>query len=112
MSYTVTNPQREFIIDRIRDERNRQLGKWGVQHHTPAEWVSIAIEELGEAAERGNKAGVEPIGDKDPQLQLAAMLRELVQVAAVCVAAFEDLSEQSPEITSRRVERLLDERRL
>ncbi len=109
---TATNPAREFILDRIRDERNRQLAKWGVQRHAPAEWISVATEKLGEAAERGNKAAVEPIGDEDPRLQLGEMLRELVQVAAVCVAAFEDLSERFPEVTSRRVERDLEERGL
>lgn len=90
------------VLERVRNERMRQLGKWGPQVHTPAEWVSIAAEELGEAAERANKSvgsNVEP--DANPELQLLGMVRELVQVAAVCVAACEDLYERFPQLSSR-----------
>lgn len=93
------------VLRRVGNERILQLGKWGPQEHTPAEWVSIAAEELGEAAECANKATVEPIGDVNPELQLLAMVRELVQVAAVCVAACEDLYERFPQLSSRKCER-------
>jgi len=32
-------------------ENHRQLEKWGVQDHEPAEWLMFATEELGELAE-------------------------------------------------------------
>ena len=103
---------RDHTLERIANERIRQLAKWGVQRHAPAEWVSIAAEELGEAAERANKASVEPIGDANPQLELIAMMRELVEVAAVCVAAIEDIVERYPELTklgdARRYDRELE----
>lgn len=35
---------RDEVLQRIHNERMRQLAKWGVQHHPPAEWVSIATE--------------------------------------------------------------------
>ena len=31
-------------------ENERQLAKWGVQDHPPAEWLMYATEELGETA--------------------------------------------------------------
>ncbi len=103
---------RDRALERIANERIRQLAKWGVQHHTPAEWVSIAAEELGEAAERANKASVEPLGDVNPQLELIAMMRELLEVAAVCIAAYEDIMERYTELTklgdARRYDRELE----
>jgi hypothetical protein len=32
-------------------ENERQLEKWGVQDHSPAEWLMFATEELGEIAD-------------------------------------------------------------
>jgi hypothetical protein len=90
---------RDQVLQRIANERIRQLEKWGEQHHTPAEWISVATEELGEAAERANRAGVEPVaGDVILERELLAFLRELVEVAAVCVAAYEDVWVRYPEI--------------
>jgi NTP pyrophosphatase (non-canonical NTP hydrolase) len=47
----------------VSDENNRQLSKWGIQDHSPEEWLMYAAEELGETAEaiseykyRGGKA--------------------------------------------------------
>lgn len=39
-----------FIANEVMDERLRQEDKWGPQHHTPAEWLAILAEEVGEAA--------------------------------------------------------------
>lgn len=58
-------------------ERERQDKKWGEQNHTPDKWLVIEMEELGEAA-RGSFEN-----------DLANYREEMIQVAAVAVAAVE-----------------------
>ena len=55
----------------IQLERNAQDVKWGEQRHTDEKWLTILLEEIGEAA----KAVLEKNDD--------ALLVEVVQVAAV-----------------------------
>lgn len=43
---TITSP----VLAQVFEERQRQDRKWGRQHHTPAEWMAILMEEVGEAA--------------------------------------------------------------
>lgn len=57
-----------FLIDQ---ERASQLRIWGEQHHSDDKWISILLEELGEAAKANNEKN-------DPEL-----IMEIVQVAAV-----------------------------
>lgn len=64
-------------IERIRRERLRQDAKWGEQNHDPDRWALILTEETGEVA----KAALE----RDHKAYIA----ELVQVAAVALAALE-----------------------
>jgi NTP pyrophosphatase (non-canonical NTP hydrolase) len=67
------------ILTDITDERDRQDAKWGVQEHHPATWQLILVEEVGETAEA--------LLDDDRE----RYRKELVQVAAVAIAAIEDL---------------------
>ncbi len=67
----------EQILQAIKDERDRQDVKWGVQRHGASMWMTILMEEVGEAA----KSSLE--GDT------VGYAEELVQVAAVAVAALE-----------------------
>lgn len=67
----------EQAIERIRRERQRQDEKWGEQNHGPDRWSLILTEEAGEVA----KAAL----DRDHKAYIA----ELVQVAAVALAALE-----------------------
>jgi NTP pyrophosphatase (non-canonical NTP hydrolase) len=67
---------RRVIIDVVL-ERESQDRKWGVQNHGPAMWGAILAEEVGEAA----KAFLED--------DIDGYRAELVQVAAVAVAAVE-----------------------
>ena len=68
-----------LIYERIRNERAEQDLKWGVQNHTPFKWLTILEEEVGEAC----KAALEDNGNEYE--------KELIQVAAVAVAAIESL---------------------
>lgn len=80
--YVNTNYVREEFVRTLSEvlkERLRQEEKWGQQDHHPERWLSILIEEVGEAA-RSILEG-----------QRASYRDELVQVAAVAVAAIEAL---------------------
>ncbi len=69
----------ENILQAIRDERARQDAKWGSQRHlSQYAWMTILMEEVGEVA-RASLEG-DPVG----------YAAELVQVAAVAVAALEN----------------------
>lgn len=72
-----TNEEMESVLDEIRAERSRQDHKWGQQNHHPIAWMAILGEEKGEC----DRAVLE--NDYDHLEQ------ELVQVAAVAVAALE-----------------------
>lgn len=83
-----TNGFDDAIADVI-DERIRQDAKWGFVRDLPAErWLTILTEEVGEFAKdildhtdyRGN------------------MRDELVQIAAVAIAALQDLDAQSKKV--------------
>jgi len=67
-------------------ERGYQLGKWGAQHHQPAVWLAILTEEVGEVAKEIADATAGGIKFNHEHYR-----NELVQVAAVAVAAIESL---------------------
>ena len=71
----------EDIFEEIEQERYLQDKKWGEQNHPPDYWMVILMEELGEACKE--------ICGKSINLQ--AYREEMVQVAAVAVAALECL---------------------
>lgn len=62
---------KDAFNDLIQIERNAQDEKWGEQRHTDEKWLTILLEEIGEAA----KAVLEENDE--------ALLVEVVQVAAV-----------------------------
>jgi len=70
------------VLNEIKSERIRQDNKWGEQNHSPADWLMILGEEVGEV----NKAALEAkFGNKT----LREYRKELIQVAAVAVAMIE-----------------------
>ena len=72
----------------VQREREQQDQKWGEQHHAPAVWLAILVEEVGEVA----KVVAETTAGDDTMAQRwPAYREELVQVAAVAVAAIEAL---------------------
>ena len=64
------------VIEDVKEERERQDAKWGEQLHDPYTWIAILGEEYGEVC----KAALEDNG---------GYRDELVQVAAVAIAAIE-----------------------
>lgn len=61
--------------------------KWGVVSRPPLEWLAILGEEFGEVAEKVTKGWVPPESNFD----IEGYRTELIQLAAVCVSAVENL---------------------
>lgn len=79
------------VTDEVRDERRRQNAKWGPQNHSPLEWMGILTEEVGEAMREAiEHHWRDRHYAKDPE-RLSRYREELIQVAAVAVAAVESL---------------------
>lgn len=75
------------LID-VRAERDRQDRKWGEQNHNLMVWLAVLGEEYGESC----KAALDSrVGSKTGKATLADVRMELVQTAAVAVAAIECL---------------------
>lgn len=78
------------VYDDVLQERKLQDTKWGVQNHTPLEWLSILTEEVGELAKEVNEdhfaASI---------INAHALRSELIQCAAVCVAFAECLDRKA-----------------
>lgn len=81
------------VLSEVEIERVRQDGLWGEQNHSPAVWLMILGEEVGEATEAALEAWA-----NDPSLYpksrdqwLGRYRAELIQVAAVAVAMVESL---------------------
>jgi len=70
-----------MILDEVKEHRDIQNRLWGEQNHVPHEWLAILVEEIGEVA----KAIVEGTDN---------YRTELLQVAAVAVAAIESWDRQ------------------
>ncbi len=71
------------LLSDVRDERERQLSKWGVQSHALPAWISFLAEELGEAAKEANEIHFGGAEGVNPHERLR---KELIQVAALAIA--------------------------
>lgn len=70
------------ILKLIQAERNYQDDKWGVQHHSEVEWISILGEEYGEACQQANRVyfgKVEPIGYAGELIETIAVAVEMLE---------------------------------
>lgn len=74
------------VLKEVLAERERQDAKWGVQNHALPLWMTILMEEVGEAA-RVAISDAHGFSLSDRKHCRA----ELVQVAAVAVAAIESI---------------------
>lgn len=69
----------------IHEERERQIAKWGDQHHTHLEWLGILVEEVGEIAEAIVKRFVDYETKDDTPI-----FKEIIHATAVGIAWLED----------------------
>lgn len=74
------------VLRDVLAERGRQLERWGEQRHSPPVWLAILTEEVGEVA----KEIADAWAGADI-LDAEAYRDELIQVAAVAVAAIESI---------------------
>jgi hypothetical protein len=84
------------VLYEVEDERTRQNQKWGVQNHSPIEWIPILSEEVGEASKEALEYHFKQMRNSDaPENWDAEKLlkyrTELIQVAAVAVSMVECL---------------------
>lgn len=75
----------EHIWQLIVDERKYQEKKYGKQNHEPLKWLAILMEEVGEASK------------EVLECQMPNYVEEMVQVAAVAVAALETILTKGQE---------------
>lgn len=80
----------EKVFEEIRQERRFQDEKWGVQNHHPLMWNAILMEEVGEVSEA-------LLQNRD---SIKCYREELIQVAAVAIAAVENLDRIQESILS------------
>jgi NTP pyrophosphatase (non-canonical NTP hydrolase) len=72
----------QILLLKTKLERIQQLRKWAIQTHEPEVWLTILNEEVGEAAEEMLNLRFGKIqGSKEK------IIKELIQVAAVALAA-------------------------
>ncbi len=83
----ILSPSEEVILDEVRRERDRQKRRWGQQDHNVHTWLMILGEEVGEA----NKAVLE---NRFLNAPLDDYREELIQVAAVAIAAIQNFDER------------------
>jgi hypothetical protein len=82
------NSNTGLVLLEVLKERGRQDLKWGQRRgYDPLQWLAVAGEEYGEVARHVTQGFVPPESDFDA----AGYRKELIQLAAVCVAAVEDL---------------------
>lgn len=83
---SVRSIQTKGVLEEVQEERQRQDEIWGLQNHGVCGWMLILSEEFGEAAKDANQIHFEKRKDR-----VSNYRSELVQVAAVAVAAIESL---------------------
>lgn len=75
------------IIKAVKDERKRQIDKWGSQRDRPLfYWMSVLGEEYGEVCQ----AALQSDGRWETGATNEDVKEELVQVMAVCAAILEE----------------------
>lgn len=86
-----TSPHRASVLQKVANERARQTRLFGEQSHTPYEWLAILMEEVGEVANA--VLYWQEHGEYSLTIE-----QEMVQVAAVAVAAIEDFGRRNEQV--------------
>ncbi len=83
----------QTVLGEVLAERLRQHGKWGEQNHSPEIWLMILGEEVGEVTRGALEAWAyrKALRDDAAKGWLEHYRRELIQVAAVAVAAVQSI---------------------
>lgn len=85
------------VIADVIAERSRQDQLWGTERdYTPLQWFAVLGEEYGEVGKKVTQGFVPPESDFDR----VGYRKELIQTAAVAVAAVEELDRQDKQMRS------------
>lgn len=82
--------RQEEIFNEVFEERKKQDVKWGEQNHHPGVWQNILMEEVGEVSKEVNE-------NKFNAKEFSDYRKEMIQVAAVAIAAIESLDRNLEE---------------
>lgn len=77
-----------MILNQVLNERLKQDAKWGPQSRSPVEWMSILMEEVGEASQCAN---VHYFPGPAEGCDTSEWRKEMIQSAAVCIAIIEQI---------------------
>jgi len=80
----------------VHEERERQIAKWGEQHHSHLEWLAILMEEVGEAAQAIVQEWIDNEGSREKLI-----VKEVIQCTAVGMAWLEDKLEYNNQQADR-----------
>jgi len=78
------------IFEMMQEENLRQINKWGIQDHSPFEWLVILMEEVGELSqailttEWGGEA-TDNIGERIKVANINIAVKEAIQVATLAL---------------------------
>ena len=78
------------ILKEIENERKKQDEIWGEQNHGTFFWLTVLMEEVGEASKAALEANIY-MNPNNRAIFFKEYRQELIQVAAVAVAAIESL---------------------
>ncbi len=84
------------VCYRFLEEREAQIEKWGIQHHSFTNWLVILMGEVGEASKEALES-VYMDGRDNFNIKIKNYEKELIQCGAVVVAILEDLYDTFPE---------------
>lgn len=84
------------IVKEVREEMGRQIALFGKQNHSPAEWLMILGEEVGEANRGALEAHFKGFG-YEREGDFSQYRRELVHVAAVAISAIRSYDEEGKQ---------------
>lgn len=87
----------QAVLADVSAERDRQRTLWGDErNYTPLQWFAVLGEEYGEVGKKVTQGFVPPESDFDRE----GYRKELIQTAAVAVAAVEELDRQDAQMKS------------
>jgi len=85
---------RESTIGLVREERRRQLAKWGERTYDDGTWVKVIAEEFGELAQEMLTIQFDSRPEKIAE-SIENRKKEAIQLAAVCLAYVQQLESGS-----------------
>ncbi len=79
-----------FLGDSVLRENRRQLDKWGIQTHSPFEWLAYTTEELGELSKAISEYYYLRCGSRQD------IIKEAIQVATLALKIAEMYLDDNP----------------